>query len=143
MNLAVADVPPARPWRWLAGGLATAFGLVTLVEGGHVLFGGPDARAAAGNVVEFVLLFNFAAGGLYVLAGLATLSGRRAAVWLARALAAASLVVFCALCLHVQRGGAFEPRTVVAMTIRTLFWVAQAIVLARLLPAPSARGRHA
>jgi hypothetical protein len=41
--------------RWLLGGMAIAFGLATLLEGGHVLFGGASARAEAGNVVPFVL----------------------------------------------------------------------------------------
>ena len=125
--------------RWIAGGLAVVFGLATLVEGGHVLFGGPAARAEAGDIVPFVLLFNFGAGFVYVLAGLATLFRRGWAVWIARALAVATLLVFAAFGIHVFGGGTFEPRTVVAMTIRSAFWVAQALLLPRLLEG----GRHA
>lgn len=131
--------PPTRPsrpsgperWRWLAGGLAIVFGIATLVEGGHVLFGGPEARAAAGNYVPFVLWFNFVAGFVYVLAGLATLARRPWSVAVARALAVTTLLVFVAFGVHVARGGAFELRTVVAMTLRSLFWIVQALVLAR------------
>ncbi|MBK7578873.1 MAG: hypothetical protein IPI67_01590 [Myxococcales bacterium] len=117
----------------MAGGLALAFGLATLAEGGGVLFGGPAARAEAGNVVPFVLVFNFAAGFIYVVAGAATLARRAWAVWLARALALATGLVFVAFGVHVIGGGAFEVRTVVAMTLRTLFWVVQALALPSLL----------
>ena len=120
-------------WRWVAGGLAVLFGLATLIEGGHVLFGGPEARAQAGNVVPFVLVFNFGAGFAYVAAGAAALAGRSWAVWLARALAASTLLVFVALGVHVLGGGAFETRTMVAMTLRSLFWVVQSLTLPALL----------
>ena len=109
------------------------FGTATLIEGGHVLFGGPAARAEAGNVVDFVLTFNFGAGFAYVLTGGATLARRPWAVWIARALAVATLLVFAAFGAHVLQGGAYERRTVIAMTLRSTFWVVQALVLPRLL----------
>lgn len=125
--------------RWLAGGLAVVFGVVTLVEGGHVLFGGPAARAQAGNVVPFVLMFNFGAGFAYVLGGLATLFRSRWAIWFARAVALSTMLVFAAFGIHVVSGGTYELRTLVVMTLRSGFWVAQALVLPRLLDG----GRHA
>jgi hypothetical protein len=134
-----------RRWRSVAGGFAIAFGVATLLEGGHVLFGGPAARAEAGNFVPFVLWFNFAAGFAYVAAGAATLLERRSAVWLARVIAGSTALVFMAFGVHVALGGAFESRTVVAMTLRTAFWVAQALVLRKLLgpaPASSAASRQ-
>ncbi len=127
-------------WSKLAGGLAVAFGLATLVEGGKVLFGDPAARAAAGDVVDFVLLFNFTAGFAYVLAGLATLARRPGAIWVARALAIATLAVFAAFGVHVLQGGAYAPRTVVAMSLRSAFWIAQALLLPRLLREARPRG---
>lgn len=130
---------PAAAWRWLAGGLAMAFGLATIAEGGQVLFGGPAARAAAGAVVPFVLAFNFGAGFLYVVTGLAVLADRPWARWLARTLAIATALVFVAFGLHVLGGGAFERKTAVAMTLRTGFWIVQALVLPRLLRATTAR----
>lgn len=62
--------PAAASRWWLPGAalLAVGFGLLTLWSGGNVLFGGEDARAAAGNYVPFVVVFNFAAGFAYVLA---------------------------------------------------------------------------
>lgn len=125
--------PRAVVWRWLAGALAVAFGLATVVEGGHTLFGGADARAAAGRVVLFVLAFNFTAGFVYVVTGAATLAGRPWAVGWARALALSTLLVFAAFGVHVLGGGAFEPRTVVAMTLRAAFWTAEWLTLRVLL----------
>lgn len=125
-------VPRNGLGRWLLGWMAIAFGVATLVEGGHVLFGGPAARAEAGNVVPFVLMFNFGAGFAYVAGGLATLLGRRWAIWMARALAISTLLVFAAFGVHVLSGGAHEPRTLIALTLRSGFWVAQALLLPRL-----------
>jgi hypothetical protein len=133
----------ARRARVVAGALAILFGAATLLEGGHVLFGGPAARAEAGAVVPFVLWFNFTAAFAYVAAGAGAAAGRGWAGSLARLLAAATALVFAAFAVHVATGGAFERRTVVAMTVRTLFWAALAVILPRLLrraPAAAARG---
>lgn len=119
----------ARLWRWALGVTAIGFGAATLLEGGHVLFGGPAARAAAGHVVPFVLVFNFSAGFAYVLAGVAALLDRAWSLWVARALAVTSLAVFAAFGVHVATGGAHELRTVIAMTLRTGFWIAQSLLL--------------
>jgi hypothetical protein len=43
-------------------------------------------------------------------------------VWLAAAIAAATAITFAAFGAHVYSGGAYEGRTVVAMTLRTLVW---------------------
>ncbi len=65
-----AAAPASKnPWRWLVGGVAVVFGLATLAEGGGVLFGGPQARAAAGQVVPFVLAFILAPGFSTLLRG--------------------------------------------------------------------------
>lgn len=138
MTTVTLDTAPVRPsaFRWLAGGLAIAFGLGTLFEGGRVLFSGPAAMAAAGKVVLFVLIFNFSAGFAYVLTGLATIAQRPWAAWVARALALTTLLVFAAFGIHVLLGGAFELRTAVALALRSLFWTVQALTLPRLLPLP-------
>ena len=88
--------PPQRAiWDWLLSLLAIGFGLLTLREGGAVLFFDGAARQAAGHYVPFVLWFNFLAGFAYVVAGVG---------------------------VHVLLGGAWDPRTPVAMTLRTLVW---------------------
>lgn len=115
--------------RWALGLSAVVFGVMTLLSGGNVLFGGAEAHADAGDVVSFVLLFNFSAGFLYVTAGIAALLRSRWALRLARLLAATNLLIFGALGVHIAGGGAFETRTVVAMTLRSLFWIGQDLAL--------------
>ena len=108
----------------VAAAIAVVFGLMTVLEGGRVLFGGEAARLAAGNYVPFVLWFNFLAGFAYVVAGAGLWLRRRWAVWLALSLAVGTVAVFAALGVHILLGGAFERRTVVAMSLRTLVWSA-------------------
>lgn len=123
-----ANPAPRRRWMQAASILAVAFGLLTLKEGGTVLFGGPQARAAAGQIVPFVLWFNFLAGFAYVAAGVGLWMQRRWALWLAVAIAASTGLVFAAFGVQVLGGGAHETRTAVAMTLRTLVWAALAAI---------------
>lgn len=128
---------PRPRLRWGLGLAAVLFGLATLFEGGKVLFGDAAARSAAGNIVPFVLWFNFSAGFFYIVAGAGALARLRWSVGLARVLAVSSVLVLIGLGLHIRLGGAFEARTPVAMTLRSAFWVTQAVVLARLVTAGS------
>jgi len=117
----------------IAGLLAIGFGIMTLVEGGHTLFGGPEVYAAAGKVVPWVLYFNFAAGFVYIATGALSIAKKSYAKPLAIGLAVANAVVFAALLIHVFAGEPYETRTVMAMTLRTAFWMVQAFVLRRAL----------
>ena len=108
---------------WAISLVAVIFGLLTIKEGGAVLFGDEAARAAAGNYVPFVLWFNFVAGFAYVVAGAGLWLQHRWAVWLAVAIATATALTFVAFGAHVYSGGEYEQRTVIAMTLRTLIWV--------------------
>jgi len=129
--------------RWpllAAGGFAIAFGLLTIVSGGTALFGGPEARAAVGDAVPFVLWFNFLAGFAYVLAGIGIWRQRPWAARLAIAIALATLLVFAALGVHIALGGAFERRTVMAMSLRSLVWIGIAILSWRRLAAADGAG---
>lgn len=119
--------------------IAFGFGLLTIKEGGAVLFVDGAARTAAGNYVPFVLWFNFLAGFAYVIAGVGLWLRRRWAVWLAVTIAAASAFTFAAFGLHVAFGGAWEYRTLIAMSLRTLVWVGIAtLAWRRLVPHPAA-----
>ena len=121
-----------RPrWATVAALVALAFGALTMVSGGRVLFGPEAVRLAAGNYVPFVLWFNFLAGFAYIAAGVGLSLWRRWATWLALGIAVATLLVFAAFGVHVALGGAFEPRTVAAMTLRTAFWAAIAALALR------------
>jgi hypothetical protein len=106
----------------IAAAVAVIFGLLTLREGGSVLFGSEASRIAAGHYVPFVLWFNFLAGFVYVVAGSGLWARRRWAVWLALTLAVGTAAVFAALGIHMLLGGAFEMRTVAAMSLRTAVW---------------------
>jgi len=123
--------------RRIAAAVAVAFGLMTVREGGTVLFGSETARLAAGHYVPFVLWFNFLAGFIYVIAGVGLWVRRRWAVWLALSIAAGTAVVFAAFGIHLLLGGAFEVRTVAAMSLRTTVWaVIFAYASRRITPEP-------
>ena len=121
--------------------VAIGFGLLTIKEGGTILFGDEAARDAAGNYVPFVLWFNFLAGFAYVIAGAGLWLQQRWAAWLAVAIALATALTFVAFIVHIYFGGAFEQRTVIAMSLRTLVWVTIAAIawrgLVRVKPASS------
>lgn len=123
-----------RPvWVWITAITAVIFGMMTIKSGGSVLFINGEARQAAGNYVDFVLWFNFSAGFFYIAAGIG--------IWLEKAwtptaavtLAALTLLVFAAFGVHILNGGEYEPRTVIAMSLRSLVWTAIAVTCWRQL----------
>ncbi len=120
--------------------IAIGFGLLTIREGGAVLFYDGAARAAAGNYVPFVLWFNFLAGFAYVIAGVGLWMRRRWALMLAVAIAAATALTFAAFGAFLYFGGAWEQRTLIAMSVRTLVWVGIALAAWRLLTPPVSEG---
>jgi len=114
----------------IAAPVAIVFGVLTLVSGGRALFGG----AEMGAVVPFVLWFNFCAGFFYILAGVGLWRGAAWGLWLAVALTMATGVVFAAFLSHVLRGGAFEMRTMGAMSLRLAVWAAISVLALRSVP---------
>ncbi|TVO67827.1 hypothetical protein [Sedimenticola selenatireducens] len=125
-----------QPW-WL--GLVflftILFGLLTLKEGGPVLFFDGPARRAAGHYVPFVLWFNFIAGFGYVIAGVGLWMQKCWALWLIIMIATATALTFAALEGHIYVGGAYESRTLFAMGLRTLVLTAVSVIAWRqLLP---------
>jgi len=119
-----------RMAKWMAIA-AIVFGVATVVTGSRALFGSLESRAHYGNVVPFVLWFNFFAGFVYIAAGTGLLMCRRWAVYTSLFVAFSTLLVFVAFGVHVIGGGAFERRTIGALTIRSLFWIAVTIVSMR------------
>jgi hypothetical protein len=105
------------------GLVSVVFGVITLKEGGSVLFFEGASRHAAGHYVPFVVWFNALAAFAYIAAGVGIALGRRWAARLALVLAAATALVFALFGAYVWMGGAYEQRTVGAMAIRTLFWL--------------------
>lgn len=98
----------------IAALVAMVFGGLTILSGGTTLMGALDM----GAVVPFVVWFNTAAGFFYFAVGVGLWLGRAWAFPLALVVLVATVVVFAAFGLHVARGGAFEMRTVAAMTLR-------------------------
>ena len=116
--------------------VAVVFGLLTLKEGGAILFGDEAARTGAGKFVPFVLWFNFLAGLAYVIAGAGLWTGQRWAASLATTIAAATALAFVAFGAHVYAGRAYEMRTVIAMGLRTLVWAVIAAIAWRAILRP-------
>ena len=129
---------PSFVWVRVAGIIGALFGLMTIREGGAVLFVDGPARVAAGDYVPFVLWFNFLAGFAYVVAGVGLVFRQTWAARVAIGIAFATLGVFVAFGAHVVGGGAFEMRTVVAMTLRSVIWCSIAAISWRLLLRSSA-----
>lgn len=114
----------------ITAAIAVIFGALTIISGGRALFGSVEAQTAVGDAVPFVLIFNFAAGFAYVIAGFAMLFQYRWALWLSAFILAATLLVLLGFGLHVFRGGAYEMRTVGAMFLRTALWAIAVTVIA-------------
>jgi hypothetical protein len=115
---------------WVAAPLAIVFGIVTIGVGGRTLFGPPTGEA---GIVPFVLWFNFIAGFAYVAAGAGLFWSKRWAAFLVVAIAAITVIVFAAFGVHVAAGGDFARRTVGAMALRSVVWIAIAVVACRAL----------
>lgn len=115
------------------GIFATLFGIVTVASGGTALFGSAEAKAMAGDVVGFVLWFNFLAGFLYVMAGIGLYARQHWAHRLALFIAVASTLVLLALGWHVVSGNAYEIRTVAAMLFRSVVWIVIALLSWRVI----------
>ncbi len=118
--------------RYLVAIVAVAFGLLTIWSGGVVLFGGEEARQAAGDYVPFVVWSNFVAGFFYVLAGVGLWRPWGWARWVAAAIAVGAAGTYLGFGIHILRGGPYETRTVVAMAVRTGLWIGIAVAAFRL-----------
>jgi len=125
---------PRPHWRFAIAITAFVFGAVTIKSGGSVLFIDGADRAAAGAYVPFVLWFNFGAGFTYLAAAIGIFLWKSWAAPLAMVIAVATLSVFLTFGIHIVMGGAFELRTVYAMTLRSFMWLTFAVLLIRAKP---------
>lgn len=86
------------------------------------------AHQAAGNYVPFVLWFNFIAGFAYVSAAIGLWLQRSWAALLAMIIAVFTLIVFIAFGVHIYAGGAYEMKTIGAMSMRSIIWTGIALI---------------
>lgn len=119
--------------------LACLFGLMTIIQGAKALGLWGNIAPQNSEIVPLVLQFNFLSGFLYVLAGLLIIKFQVIGLWLARVLAVAIFSVVIYLTWHIIMGGAFMPKTVAAMLMRLLFWVAFAYWAQRKMTTKPAR----
>jgi len=127
-NTLMAITKPTRNTGiWVASIIAVVFGLLTIKSGGSVLFIDGLARKEAGNYVPFVVWFNFLMGFAYLTAGTGLFMRKTWAIWLSIFIAASAVLIFLLFGIHVLNGGAYETRTVIAMTLRTTIWASIAV----------------
>ncbi len=99
------------------------FGLLTIFMGGSVIFDLFNIRAKEGNYVLFVVWANFICGFLYVIAAAGFYKARS---WTIKPLTVALIILlftFMALYIYIQNGEAYENKTLMAMTFRTILTV--------------------
>lgn len=108
---------------WILTAITILFGALTIKAGGQVLFGGATYKEAAGNYVPFVLWFNFTVGFFYLIAGAGIWLCRSWAVRLSLLIFMATVIVFIFFGLYIIKGGEYETRTVIAMSLRSLVWL--------------------
>lgn len=133
----MSDPKHPKPPRWArpAAVAAALFGLLTILSGGRALFGGPEAAAAVGDAVPFVLWFNFLAGFAYLAAAAGLWRWSRWAIAAAWAIGLSTLAVFAAFGVTAALGTPFELRTVGAMILRSGFWLGIAFAASRAVSA--------
>jgi hypothetical protein len=108
--------------------IAVVFGLLTLKEGGSVIFDIGSARQAAGSFVHYVVWFNFLSGFFYIAAGIGLWLQKRWAVTLSVALVISIALTYIVFGIHILNGGTYEMRTAYAMALRTFLWGVISIV---------------
>lgn len=123
MSGSVDSHPLSINWTKTAALLAMIFGVMTIVSGGSVLFGGEAVQAQAGDIVPLVVWFNFVAGFAYVAAGIGIWKQIPWAHPLSVTIAVATLAVAGIFAGIILTGTAFEMRTVAALILRFSVWV--------------------
>jgi hypothetical protein len=116
---------------------AVVFGLLTLKEGGAVIFDIGSARQTAGNFVPYMVWFNFLSGFFYIAAGIGLWMQKRWALYLSVAVLISIVIAYIFFGVHVLSGGLYEKRTAYAMVLRTFLWGVISVVSyrqMRLLP---------
>ena len=103
--------------------IAALFGALTIFSGSMVLFGPEAAGRAAGDIVPFVVIFNTAAGIVYLAGAFALWRGHPAARPIALAIGVVTLIVLACFGVTALTGAPVEMRTALALPFRAAFWL--------------------
>lgn len=109
---------------------AVLFGVATIFSGAQNLFNENVIRTQ-GNIIPVVLWFNFIAGFVYLIIAFGTIFGKRIILRITSALSALNIVVLFYLLIHISNNQAYEIKTLIAMSFRTVFWFIFYILLSR------------
>ncbi len=107
---------------WIISLVAIIFGFMTLRSGFTTLFVA-ETRAAAGDVVVFVLWINFILGFAYIAAGVGIFMGKIWAKYLSLSIAGITVLTYAAFGVNIMLGGVWKMKTVKAMAVRSLIWL--------------------
>lgn len=109
------------------------FGLMTLKEGGFALFDINGARASDGNIVPFVLQFNFFSGFIYILIAFGLYKKKEWVKRLSLVMVVGIMTVFLFFIMHINNGGLYETKTLYAICFRSFTWIFIALISNRKL----------
>lgn len=114
--------------RYITALILGAFGLLTLFLSGSVIFDLFGIREMEGNYVLFVVVANFIASFLYLLAVYGFVTSSK---WTFTLLLIATLILvatFVGLVMHINSGGIYETKTYGAMIFRSSITAVFAII---------------
>jgi hypothetical protein len=98
--------------------IISVFALITLFMSTSVIFDLFGIRAKEGNYVLFVVISNFIAGFLYLLAAYGFFNEKKWTTKLLLLTTTILIVSFVGLLIHVNIGGIYEQKTIKAMLSR-------------------------
>jgi hypothetical protein len=96
----------------------TFFALVTLFLSSSVIFDLFGVRAKEGNYVLFVVWANFLSSILYLFAAYGFIKIKKWTIHLLGVSAILLIIAFIGLMIHINSGGIYETKTIVAMIFR-------------------------
>lgn len=108
----------------IVAAVGVLFGVVTLITGWRVLFGGMAEQLALGDVALRIVWFNFIAGFAYLIAGFGLFRRAPWAAQLAAGIVGVTVLAAAAFAVHKLSEGSYEMRTVWAFALRAGVWLA-------------------
>ena len=117
-----------RTFRYIIAIVLIAFALLTLFMSSSVIFDWFGIRAKEGDYVPFIVWINFTAGFLYLIAAFGFINFQKWTLWILSATAALLFIALMGLLLHIDKGGAFELKTVGAMGFRIILTIVFAVL---------------